>query len=312
MKILVTGGAGFIGSHLVDRLVKDGYDVSVVDDLSSGKEMNLNPRVKFYKLDILSPSLKKIFSAKKKFDYVFHLAAQIDVRKSVENPVFDAEVNVLGSLNLLSLCLKKKPKKFIYASTGGAIYGEPDYLPADENHPIHPNCAYGVSKHTVEHYLELFRTLYRLKYTIFRFPNVYGPRQDPNGEAGVVSIFIGRMLKGKTPFIFGDGTQLRDYLYVDDIIEAVMISLRKGDNRIYNLGSGKGSSVNELFKKLRKIIGFKKGAKYSAPRLGEVNRIYLSAERAKKELSWQSEIELEKGLAKTVSFFKGLSRPEYL
>ncbi len=310
MKVLVTGGAGFIGSHLVDRLIKDGYDVSVVDNLSSGKEINLNPGAKFYKLDILSPSLKKLFSSKKKFDYIFHLAAQIDVRKSVENPVFDAEVNVLGSLKLLSLCLKKKPKKFIYASTGGAIYGEPDYLPADENHPIHPNCAYGVSKHTVEHYLELFRTLYHLKYTIFRFPNVYGPRQDPNGEAGVVSIFIGRMLKGKTPFIFGDGTQLRDYLYVDDIVEAMMISLRKGDNRIYNLGSVKGSSVNELFKKLRKIIGFKKGPNYSAPRLGEVNRIYLSAERAKKELSWQPEIELENGLAKTVSFFK--SHPEYL
>ncbi len=310
MKVLVTGGAGFIGSHLVDRLIKEGCAVSVVDNLSSGKEINLNPQAKFYKLDILSPSLKKVFSSKKRFAYIFHLAAQIDVRKSVKNPGFDAEVNILGSLNLLSLCLKKKPKKFIYASTGGAIYGEPDYLPADENHPIHPNCAYGVSKHTVEHYLELFHTLYHLKYTIFRLPNVYGPRQDPNGEAGVVSIFIGKMLKGKTPFIFGDGDQLRDYLYVDDVVAANMISLKKGDNRIYNLGSGRGTSVNELFKKLRKIIGFKKEPEHSTPRLGEVYRIYLSAERAKRELSWQPKIELEKGLEKTVSFFK--SYPEYL
>jgi len=310
MKVLVTGGAGFIGSHLVDRLIKEGCAVSVVDNLSSGKKINLNPQAKFYKLDILSPSLKKVFSAKEKFDYVFHLAAQIDVRKSVKNPGFDAEVNILGSLNLLSLCLKKKPKKFIYASTGGAIYGEPDYLPADENHPLRPNCAYGVSKHTVEHYLELFHTLYHLNYTIFRLPNVYGPRQDPNGEAGVVSIFIGKMLKDKTPSIFGNGDQLRDYLCVDDIVAANMISLKKGDHRIYNLGSGRGTSVNELFKKLRKIIDFKKEPEYRAPRLGEVYRIYLSAERAKKELSWQPKIKLEEGLKKTVSFFK--SHPEYL
>ncbi len=310
MKILVTGGAGFIGSHLVDRLIKEGHEVSIIDNLSSGKEVNLNPQAKFYKLDILSPSLKKVFFSEKRFDYVFHLAAQIDVRKSVENPVFDAEVNVLGSLNLLFLCLKKKPEKFIYASTGGAIYGEPDYLPADENHPIRPNCAYGISKHTVEHYLELFHTLYHLKYTIFRLPNVYGPRQDPNGEAGVVSIFIGKMLKNKTPFIFGDGNQLRDYLYVNDVVAANMVSLKKGDNRIYNLGSGKGTSVNELFKKLRKIIGFKKEPEYGAPRLGEIYRIYLSAEKAMRELSWQPKIELEKGLEKTISFFK--SHSEYL
>lgn len=310
MKVLVTGGAGFIGSHLVDRLIKEGHEVSIIDNLSSGKEINLNPQAKFYKLDILSPSLQKVFSPEKRFDYIFHLAAQIDVRKSVEKPVFDAEVNVLGSLNLLSLCLKKKPEKFIYASTGGAIYGEPDYLPADEKHPIHPNCAYGISKHTVEHYLELFHTLYHLNYTIFRFPNVYGPRQDPNGEAGVVSIFIGKMLKNNTPSIFGDGNQLRDYLYVNDIVAANMVSLKKGDNRIYNLGSGKGTSVNELFKKLRRIIGFKKESEYSAPRLGEVNRIYLSAEKARRELSWQPKIELEKGLEKTVSFFK--SHSEYL
>ena len=304
MRILVTGGAGFIGSHLVDRLIEEGYDVSVVDDLSSGKELNLNPRAKFYKLNILSPSLKNLFSQKKRFDYIFHLAAQIDVRKSVENPGFDAKVNILGSLNLLSLCLKNKPEKFIYSSTGGAVYGEPDYLPADENHPVHPNCAYGVSKHTVEHYLELFHILYGFKYTILRYPNVYGPRQDPNGEAGVVSIFIGKMLKDKIPSIFGDGNQIRDYIYVDDIVDANIISLKKGDNSIYNLGSGKGTSVNRLFKELREITGFKKKAKFTAPRLGEVYRIYLSAEKARRELDWQPKIKLEEGLKKTVSFFK--------
>ncbi|NOX98120.1 MAG: NAD-dependent epimerase/dehydratase family protein, partial [Nitrospirae bacterium] len=268
-KILVTGGAGFIGSNLVDRLIKEGHEVVIVDDLSTGLERNLNPEAKFYKMDIREEKLAEVFATEKP-DFVSHHAAQMDVRRSVREPMFDAAVNILGSLNIIENCRKHKVKKIIYISTGGAVYGEPDYLPVDEKHPIEPECQYGISKHTVEHYLHLYKLTYGLNYTVLRYPNVYGPRQNPHGEAGVNAIFIGKMLKNEVPTIFGDGKQLRDYVYVDDVVKANLLSLERGEGQIYNIGSGIGTSVNKIYQTLQGILGFQEAPKYASSRTGEI------------------------------------------
>ncbi|MGH7816477.1 MAG: NAD-dependent epimerase/dehydratase family protein, partial [Candidatus Binatia bacterium] len=220
MKILVTGGAGFIGSHVADRFVNDGHAVVVLDNLVSGDRRNLNPKARFVETDIRdSRGIEDLFAAER-FDVIDHHAAQMDVRKSTEDPLYDAEVNILGSINLIMNAARHAVKKFIYISTGGAVYGEPTRLPVEEGDPINPECQYGISKHTVEHYLYLYRLLYKLNYTVLRYPNVYGPRQNPRGEAGVIAIFAGKMLEGEAPTIFGDGQQLRDYIYVGDVAEA--------------------------------------------------------------------------------------------
>ncbi len=302
-KILVTGGAGFIGSSVVDRLIKEGHKVVVVDDLSTGFRRNLNKQAKFYEIDIRDRGMEEIFR-KEKFDYVIHHAAQMDVRRSTKEPEFDAEVNILGSLNLILNSHKYGVKKFIYASTGGAIYGEAEYLPADEKHPVNPLCQYGVSKHTVEHYLYLYKTLYGLNYTVLRYPNVFGPRQNPKGEAGVNAIFIGLMLKGKRPTIFGDGEQLRDYTYVDDVVESNLLALEKGADEILNIGTGVGVSVNQIFEMLAKILSFKEKPIYAPPREGEIQRIYLDATRARDVLGWRPRVSFEEGLERTVEWHR--------
>ena len=246
MKVLVTGGAGFIGSHVVDTYIDQGFDVVVIDDLSTGRLSNLNPKAKLYKMDIRNPDVSKVFEDER-FDIVNHHAAQMDVRRSVAEPHFDADVNILGSLNLIECTIKHNVKRFIYISTGGAVYGEPEYLPCDEAHPINPICQYGVSKHTVEHYLFLYKINYGLKYTVLRYPNVYGPRQDPRGEAGVVAIFLGRMSLNQQVTINGDGEQRRDYVYVSDCAWANLLAItNENGSGIYNLGSNRGTSVNEL------------------------------------------------------------------
>lgn len=248
MKVLVTGGAGFIGSHVVDMYLNNGYEVVIVDDLSTGRKSNLNPKAKFYHLDIRDPQLEEVFKIEKP-DYINHHAAQMDVRRSVVDPLFDADVNVRGSIHLLELSRKDDIKHFVYISTGGAVFGEPVYLPCDEDHPINPICPYGASKHTAEHYLYMYYVNYGLKYTVIRYPNVYGPRQDPHGEAGVVAIFTGQMLSGAQAVINGDGEQERDYVYVKDCARASLLALTiPGEARIYNLGSGKGTTVNEIFR----------------------------------------------------------------
>ncbi len=303
-KILVTGGAGFIGSNVVDRLIKEGHKVVVIDDLSTGFKRNLNKQAKFYEMDIRDRGMEDVFK-KEKFDYVIHHAAQMDVRRSTKEPEFDAEVNILGSLNLILNSQKFGVKKFIYASTGGAIYGEAKYLPADEKHPVNPLCQYGISKHTVEHYLYLYKALYGLNYTVLRYPNVFGPRQNPEiNEAGVNSIFIGLMLKGKKPTIFGDGEQVRDYVYVDDIVEANLSALEKGTNEILNIGTGVGVSVNQIFEMLAKILGFKEKAIYAPPREGEILRIYLDATRARDVLGWRPKVSFGDGLKRTVEWWR--------
>jgi UDP-glucose 4-epimerase len=303
-KILVTGGAGFIGSHVVDLFVAQGYEVVIVDDLSTGRASNLNAAAKFYQVDIRSPQLREVFEAEKP-DYVSHHAAQMDVRRSVAQPLFDADINILGSINVIETAKDFDVKRFIYISTGGAVYGEPESLPCDESHPINPICQYGASKHTVEHYLYMYHVNYGLKYTVLRYPNVFGPRQDPHGEAGVVAIFTGKMLAGEAVMINGDGNQTRDFVYVGDCAKANHLALTVDHQPgIYNLGWGRPTSINEICSVLVNITGYTLPVEYGAAKVGETRHIYLDASKIKKDLGWEPTITLEQGLEKTVDYFK--------
>ena len=304
MKILVTGGAGFIGSHIVDAYLAAGHAVAVVDDLSTGRRNNLNPSAAFYQLDIRDPKLAEVFDRERP-EVVNHHAAQIDVRHSVADPVHDASINILGSLNLLECCRAAGVRRVVYISSGGAVYGEPAYLPCDEAHPIRPICPYGASKHTVEHYLEMYYALYGQRYTILRYANVYGPRQDPNGEAGVVAIFAGKMLRGEPVDIFGDGGQERDFVYVGDCAQANVLALT-GDSPdgTYNIGSGVATSVNGIFSALQRLTGHSGLPHHLEPKAGETRRIFLRTEKARSELGWVPAVTLEEGLRRTVDHFR--------
>ena len=307
MKILVTGGAGFIGSHVVDAMVASGHDVVVVDNLSTGRQQNLNPSARFYQMDIRDPGLAAVFEHERP-EVVDHHAAQMDVRRSVAEPLFDADVNVRGTLNILELARTYGTRKVVYVSTGGAVYGEPRYLPCDEDHPIDPICQYGVSKHAVEHYLYVYRHLYGLDYTVLRYPNVYGPRQNPHGEAGVVAIFTGRMLADKPVTIYGTGQQERDFVYVADCARANVLALNKGSGSIYNLGSNQGISVNLLFSALANIMGYPSQPKMGPAKAGETFKIYLDGRRAQAGLDWSPTVSFEQGLRQTVSYFRDYER----
>jgi len=304
VKVLVTGGAGFIGSHVVDAYLEDGYEVVIVDDLSTGRLANINPGAKFIQMDICDPRLSEVFERERP-DYVNHHAAQMDVRRSMVEPLFDAQVNVVGSLNLLECSRKYAVKRFVYISTGGAVYGEPEYLPCDEAHPIQPICPYGASKHTVEHYLYMYAFNYSLEYTVLRYPNVYGPRQDPYGEAGVVAIFSGQMLKEEQVVINGDGEQRRDFVYVGDCARANLLALTvPHPSGIFNLGSGRGTTVNAIFCELKAITGYSRDAQHGPEKLGETRTIYLDARKAREELSWAPQVGLREGLELTVEYFR--------
>ena len=303
MKILVTGGAGFIGSHVVDLFIENGHQVVVVDDLSTGRMSNINPRASFYKMDIRSPEMRGIIETERP-EIIDHHAAQMDVRRSMTDPIFDAEVNIQGSIKLAQLAMEYGVRKFIHISSGGAVYGEPVYLPCDEEHPIRPLCPYGVSKFVFEMYLFLFKENYGLDYSVIRYPNVYGPRQDPNGEAGVVAIFTGRMLKDQPVTIFGNGEQVRDFTYVGDCAKANLMVLNQGSGRVYNLGNGVGTSINQIFDQLKITTGYEQPAQYGPAKVGETFQIYLSALRAKKELGWEPSVGLEHGLENTVDYFR--------
>ncbi len=309
MKILVTGGAGFIASHLVDRLIAEGHRVVVVDNLSAGRRENVNPKALFYEVDICdAASLEEVFR-KETPEVVDHHAAHVNVRKSVEMPAYDANINILGSLNLCELSKKYRVKKFVYISTGGAVYGEPKVLPVNETCPIEPLSQYGVSKHTVEHYLSIFYKLYGLNFTILRYPNVYGPRQSPHGEAGVVAIFSELILQNIRPTIFGDGSKTRDYLYVDDIINANTIVLNNlGIGEIYNLGWGREISDLEVFHTVRRALSSDIEPIFSKKRPGEIDHISLDSSKATKELKWKPEVSFEEGIKRAVQYYKNLRK----
>lgn len=304
MKILVTGAAGFIGSHVVDTYIANGYEVVAVDDLSTGRRSNLNPAATFYEMDIRSPELQQVFEAERP-DFVNHHAAQMDVRRSVTAPLFDADVNILGSINLLENAAKYNVRRVIYISSGGAVYGEPEYLPCDEEHPARPICQYGASKYTIEHYLYLYQHIYGLNYVVLRYANVYGPRQNPHGEAGVVAIFTGQMLTNEQIVINGDGEQQRDFIYVGDCAHANLLALTTEKvNTVHNIGSGLGSSVNDIYHMLKDIACYDKSPQYAPARLGETRRIYLDTGKATRQLGWVPSINLMEGLKMTVDYFQ--------
>jgi UDP-glucose 4-epimerase len=304
MKILVTGGAGFIGSHVADAYLQEGHEVAVLDNLSTGFRRNVPTKAVFFETDILDS--EGVFRVFEEFqpEIVNHHAAQMDVRRSLIEPEFDARTNILGSLHLILASVSYAVKKFIYISTGGAVYGEPKSLPVREDHPVNPECAYGISKHTVEHYLHLYRFLEGLDYTVLRYPNVYGPRQNPKGEAGVNAIFIDQMLEGTIPTIYGDGEQLRDYVYVGDIVAANVAALTRGSGEIVNIGSGTGVSVNQIVTVLARLLDFRESPKYAPARAGEIYKIYLDPTHAKEILGWKAQVPFEEGLRRTIEWHR--------
>ncbi|MDF1565232.1 MAG: NAD-dependent epimerase/dehydratase family protein [Deltaproteobacteria bacterium] len=304
MRILVTGGAGFIGSHAVEALLADGRQVLVLDDLSSGKRANLPKGVPLEVLDIRSPEAAErvvAFGA----DAMVHLAAQMDVRRSVEDPLFDADVNVRGSLNLLEACRRAGTRRVIFASTGGAIYGEQEHFPAREDHPQRPVSPYGCAKSAVERYLGFYEVEYGFECLSLRFANVYGPRQDPHGEAGVVAIFCGRLLSGEPCTIFGDGAQTRDYVYVGDIARAIALAVGSEVSGALNLGTGMETDVVLLYRLLAAAAGSDAEPTFAPARPGEQQRSCVDPSLAGERLDWRPEIELPEGLRKTLESFRG-------
>lgn len=305
MKILVTGGAGFIGSHIVDALIEKGHSVVVVDNLSTGKRENVNKKARFYKADIKSRELEKIFQ-KERPNFVNHQAAQKNVRISIENPRLYLEDNGIGTINVLENCKKYGIKKIVFASTGGAIY-DSRVLPAKEDiTKINPLSPYGITKLVGELYLKFYSEVFGLKCVSLRYNNVYGPRQDFEGEAGVVAIFTNQMLNGKVPIIFGDGNQSRDFVYVGDVVRANIMAIEdsKADNKTFNVGTCTETSVNKLFNMLKNMTGYKGNTLHTKAKKGEVRRMFLSYEKINKTLGWQPEVTFEEGLEETVEWYR--------
>jgi UDP-glucose 4-epimerase len=303
LKILVTGGAGFIASQIADAFILEGHQVVILDDLSTGFEKNINSKAKFVKANICDKSLDKLFE-EEKFDVVNHHAAQMDVRRSVKDPEFDATTNILGTINLLQNCVKYEVKKFMFASTGGAVYGEQDYFPADEKHNQQPKSPYGISKLAVEKYLYFYNSEHKLNYTILRYANIYGPRQNPFGEAGVVAIFSTRLLKGEQPIINGHGKQTRDYVFVGDVVKANVLALKDEACDVYNIGTGIETDVNQLFNYLNDITKAGKEEKHGPAAAGEQLRSVITSGKLFNKFGWRPSTKLEDGLKATVEFFR--------
>lgn len=305
MKVLVSGGAGFIGSNLVDKLINLGHNVCIIDNLSTGNVNNVNKKAQLYINDILDPNVSKIFE-KEKFDIVYHLAAQIDVPKSIKDPIFDSNVNVCGTINIINNCVNYNVKKIIYSSSA-AVYGDPRYLPIDEKHEIRPISYYGLSKYAAEEYIRVFSNLNNLNFTILRYANVYGIRQDPKGEGGVISIFMNSLIKKQPLYIFGDGGALRDYIFVEDIVDANIEALSNGSKEIFNIGTGVYTSVNELAKNMVDIVGVKCNVEHTSPRKGDIANSYFNINKAKDELNWSPRFSLKDGLKKTIEYYKKIA-----
>ena len=303
MNILVTGGAGFIGSHVTDALLDQGHTVHVLDDLSTGREANVPAASPLHQFDIRSDQASALME-REAFDVLVHHAAQMDVRASVADPSFDADVNVRGFLNLAEAGRKNGLKKIIFASTGGAIYGEPDYTPQDEDHPVRPLSPYGITKLCTEKYLYFYEQQYGMEYVALRYANVYGPRQNPHGEAGVVAIFTQRMLKGDQPIINGDGKQTRDYVYVGDVVRANLAALDYDGSGVFNVGTGVETDVNELFQTIRDLTGADIPEEHGAAKPGEQQRSVLGYATSEQELGWTPQVDVSEGLARTVDWFE--------
>jgi len=305
MKILVTGGAGFIASHVADAYINLGHEVSILDDLSRGSRRNLNPRARFFEGDIQDRAfVDHVFDAVQP-EVVNHHAAQMDVRRGVREPLFDARVNILGSLNLLEAAVAHKTRRIIYVSTAGAAYGEPKSLPVTEECPINPITPYGISKHTVEHYLFTFSFLYGINYVVLRYGNVYGPRQSSQGEAGVFAIFSEQILAGIQPVIYGDGSKIRDYVYIDDVAEANVCALERGAGEIFNIANGMPTTDQQVFSATSSLLGHPElKARYVPKRPGEIDAICLDISKAARILGWKPRVNLEEGARKTVAFFQ--------
>lgn len=312
MNVLVTGGAGFIGSHIADAFINRGDTVVVLDNLSSGNLDNLNPKAEFIEGDITDAKLVRKIFREHKFEIVNHHAAQLDVRKSVADPVFDCEQNIIGSLNLLEAAKEVGGlKRFMLASTGGAIYGEQDYFPADEKHPTRPISPYGVAKRSIELYLHYYEQIHKIPYIAFRYTNVYGPRQSPHGEAGVVAIFTEKLLDGEECVINGDGLQTRDYVYVGDVVRAHMLALEKlKGSDIINISTATETDVNEIFQILSELTtNGEAKAKHGEAKAGEQQRSVCSYDHATQTLGWRPEMTLIEGLRETVDYFQRKAVP---
>ncbi len=305
MKIMITGGAGFIGSHISDLLIDQGHAMVIVDDLSNGKRENVNPHAAFYEVSILDRDLAEIFR-KERPAVVIHHAAQISVRDSVKDPLRDMEINIKGSVQLLEHCKDHRVKKIIFSSTGGALYGEQDYFPADENHPMRPLSPYAIAKLSVEKYLYFYFTTHRIPYTVLRYANVYGPRQDPFGEAGVVAIFSQKMLKGDQPVINGDGNQTRDFVYVGDVARANLLALQHEVTGEINIGTGVETSINTIFNEIKALVAPGTPEVHGPAMPGEQLRSVLSYQKARTVLGWEPTMPLTTGLKHTVEFFRHL------
>ena len=301
MKILVTGGAGFVGSHLVDKLISEKNDVVIIDDLSTGKKEFINKSAKFYKIDIRNKKISNIFD-KHNFDIVYHLAAQKSVPYSLKNPIEDANINILGALNLLENCVKHKIEKIIFTSTGGAIYDSADTFPTDEYSEARPLSPYAVSKFAIEKYLNFYQKVHGLNYVIIRPANIYGPRQDPHGEAGVIAIFISNLLQNKQCYING-GDQTRDFVYVKDVVNALILS-QKAKNEIYNIGTANDISITNLYEKIRKLANSNLTPEHRPNIKGEVIKSQLSSKKIKEQINWTPKISLNDGISETINYFK--------
>ncbi len=305
MRILVTGGAGFIGSNTVDALVAAGHDVAVLDDLSKGKREQVNSAARFSQTDLRDRAAVTRVIEREKPEVLFHLGAQIDVRHSVADPVFDAEVNLCGLLNLMEAGRRNGLKRVIFSSTGGAIYGEQESFPCDEDHPCRPVSPYGVAKLASERYLFFYRVEYGIDYLALRYANVYGPRQDPHGESGVVAIFCGRILAGRPATIFGDGGQTRDYVYVGDVVAANLAALNADAGGAFNISTGIETSVNRLFEELAAVSKARTPPPlHGAAPAGEQRRAVISPARAAAALNWRPQVALKDGLQRTFQYFK--------